>query len=151
MTDHMIGPPAPRPCASCPYRRDVPSGVWRRVEYAKLPPYDADTGSQPLALFQCHQRGVDDLRARMCSGWLATHPAEDLLSLRIAVSTGAITLETYRAALDYTTDTPVFASGAEAAAHGCREIDEPSAAALAMIDKIRRIRSDLIHGGITDE
>nr|WP_280343300.1 DUF6283 family protein [Nocardia neocaledoniensis] len=34
-----IGPPAPRPCVSCPYRRDVPSGVWDFGEYEKLRGY----------------------------------------------------------------------------------------------------------------
>lgn len=28
--------PSPRLCESCPYRRDVPSGIWDRSEYAKL-------------------------------------------------------------------------------------------------------------------
>lgn len=37
------------PCHSCPYRRDVPSGVWATEEYDKLLPYDADTASQPSA------------------------------------------------------------------------------------------------------
>ncbi|MFD7961193.1 DUF6283 family protein [Streptomyces zaomyceticus] len=40
-------PPAPRPCASCPYRRDVPSGVWSRGDYVKLPLYDGPTWTQP--------------------------------------------------------------------------------------------------------
>ena len=30
----------PKPCASCPYRCDVPSGVWHPDEYAKLEVYD---------------------------------------------------------------------------------------------------------------
>lgn len=46
--------PAPQPCASCPYRRDVPSGIWAAEEYAKLPAYDADTPFQPPHLFLCH-------------------------------------------------------------------------------------------------
>jgi hypothetical protein len=35
-----INPPAPKPCESCPYRKDVPSGVWSEGEYRKLPQYD---------------------------------------------------------------------------------------------------------------
>ncbi|MGW6728008.1 DUF6283 family protein [Nocardia sp. NPDC055029] len=31
-----MGSPAPRPCASCLNRRDVPSGVWEFGEYEKL-------------------------------------------------------------------------------------------------------------------
>lgn len=25
------------PCGTCPYRRDVPAGIWHGEEYAKLP------------------------------------------------------------------------------------------------------------------
>lgn len=28
--------PRKTPCASCPYRKDVPSGVWEASEYEKL-------------------------------------------------------------------------------------------------------------------
>lgn len=37
---------APKPCASCPYRRDVPEGVWHPEEYSKLRAYDGSTGEQ---------------------------------------------------------------------------------------------------------
>jgi hypothetical protein len=33
---------AARPCASCPYRKDVPSGIWAAHEYTKLLAYDGD-------------------------------------------------------------------------------------------------------------
>ena len=46
------------PCGSCPYRRDVPSGIWEQHEYDKLPEYDGQTWEQNPALFLCHQRGV---------------------------------------------------------------------------------------------
>ena len=78
--------PKPYPCASCPYRCDVPSGVWDEDEYLKLPDYDEATGEQPPGVFLCHQ---DD--ERVCSGWAGTHDTEDLLSLRLAVSLGAMT------------------------------------------------------------
>lgn len=41
------------PCSSCPYRRDVPSGVWHREEYEKLLQYDDST--EILPAFMCHQ------------------------------------------------------------------------------------------------
>lgn len=31
------------PCSACPYRVDVPAGVWAREEYDKLDPYDLPT------------------------------------------------------------------------------------------------------------
>jgi hypothetical protein len=48
--------PARNPCGSCPYRKDVPSGVWETLEYEKLPPYDGETFEQPFEAFFCHQQ-----------------------------------------------------------------------------------------------
>lgn len=134
----MVTGPAPRPCESCPYRRDVPSGVWSRDEYAKLLLYDAETYDQPLELFQCHQNGRDDDLARLCAGWVACHGVE-LLSLRVAVSAGRVAADV----MDYSTSVPVFGSGAEAAAHGLRDIACPSEAACDLIDKIVKVRPDV--------
>lgn len=134
--------PAPKPCDSCPYRRDVPSGVWSANEYAKLLRYDGDTAYQPIELFQCHQHGPDDPRPRVCAGWTATHGAEDLLSVRVAVSMGRLEPEVF----DYRTDVPVFESGTEAAMHGVAEIDDPPPEASAMIGKIVAKRSDVVFG-----
>jgi hypothetical protein len=41
--------PTKYPCPSCPYRKDVPSGVWAPEEYDKLPAYDNDTPSHRLS------------------------------------------------------------------------------------------------------
>lgn len=139
----VMGPPAPRPCASCPYRCDVPSGVWDAAEYAKLAEYDAETGSQPQGLFQCHQNPGGGRRARMCSGWLGTHGGENLLAVRIAAVCGSITGETVAAAFNYASPVPLFPTGQAAADHGVREIDEPSPEAQKMIGKIVRARPDI--------
>ena len=40
------------PCATCPYRRDVPAGIWHPTEYAKLAEFDESPG--PLKTFLCH-------------------------------------------------------------------------------------------------
>ena len=53
-------------CASCPYRKDVPSGIWEQSEYDKLPKYDGETWEQAGALFMCHLRD-----GCLCGGWLA--------------------------------------------------------------------------------
>ena len=140
-------PPAPRPCASCPYRKDVPSGIWDASEYEKLPRYDADAQPIPaLNLFLCHQNDRDNEQARMCGGWVATHGGDQLLAIRLAVSQGSITPETHAAVCDYRTDVPVFATGAEAAAHGIRDIDIPDSAATRAITKISARRTDLKTG-----
>jgi hypothetical protein len=142
--DKQIGPPAPRPCTSCPYRRDVPSGVWHASEYAKLPRYDAETGAQPRGLFQCHQNDSDDSRRRICAGWAGCHDGDELLALRLAVIFGRISQETAQATVNYQSPIPLFESGAEAAMHGVRGINAPDSGALQAIEKIRRVRGDII-------
>jgi hypothetical protein len=115
---------AARPCGSCPYRRDVPSGVWSETDYDKLPPYDNPFPFEPMGLFMCHQRD-----GCMCAGWLACH-GPDLMAMRL------LAREIEPAAFDYRTDVPVFASGAEAAAHGKRDIGRPGAAAQKLVAKL---------------
>lgn len=126
--------PAKHPCGSCPYRRDVPSGVWDESEYDKLPEFDKPTAQQPARVFMCHQ-GND----RLCAGWVACHDMDESLGFRIA----AIDLDedTIEAILDYTTDVPLFTSGAEAAAHGLAQLYEPPPKARKIIDKLNRKRS----------
>lgn len=123
-------PPA-SPCGSCPYRCDVPSGIWDRSEYDKLPGYDGKTWEQSPALFMCHQRD-----GRLCAGWLACHDTDHLLALRInSVDPGVF---------GYRSPVPVFGSGAEARDHGLAEIETPSAKAAKMIRGIGGLR----HGPI---
>jgi hypothetical protein len=139
-----LRPPAPRPCASCPYRRDVPAGIWASGEYAKLRDYDNDTPDQPPALFQCHQADAGSPARRVCAGWAGCHDGEDLLALRLAVIDGRIDAATYRAVADYVSPVPLFESGSEAAAHGERGIDAPDEEARRVIDKIAGTRNDLV-------
>jgi len=123
MTD--LPKPPKRPCGSCPYRRDVPSGIWDASEYEKLPQYDGEIIAQFMkggtALFMCHQQD-----GCLCGGWLQTHGADDLAALRLCAVD--------EAAYGYTSDVEVFATGAEAAAHGMAEIDAPGLEA----DKMRQ-------------
>ncbi|WP_428957875.1 DUF6283 family protein [Streptomyces sp. cg35] len=136
-------PPAKTPCAACPYRRDVPAGVWSAEDYAKLPPYDGETGAQPAGVFQCHLYDGDDERARVCGGWAGCHDGVHLLALRLALVTGGMSAADVEATVDYESPVPLFASGAEAAAHGMSGIETPGEEALAAMSKIRRTRSDL--------
>lgn len=143
--DHTpLHPPAPSPCTSCPYRTDVPSGIWDASEYEKLPLYDAETMYQPPAVFQCHQTKRDGRLCRICAGWAGCHDRNELLALRIAVSSGAISPETHQATIEYRSPVPLFASGAEAAAHGMRDIENPSEAAARAVSKILRVRTDIV-------
>lgn len=129
----MTDPAKPRktPCASCPYRRGVPSGVWDESEYQKLPAYDAETMDQPIAVFSCHQGEGD-----VCSGWLAHHDPAELLAVRLGIMQGRLD----PSCAEYSTEVPLFSSGAEAAEHGMAEIDSPDERAVKAIEKITRKR-----------
>jgi Family of unknown function (DUF6283) len=122
------------PCSSCPYRIGVPSGIWAASEYAKLAPYDLDTGGQAQAgafeLFACHQAD-----GHLCAGWTGCHDMNHNLAIRLHHAEVDIP-----AVPDYSCPVPLFSSGAEAAAHGLRDIGRPSAEARALIGKLMRLR-----------
>lgn len=123
-----------QPCAACPYRKDVASGVWAAEEYDKLPPYDAPTAEQPMAVFKCHATPEF-----ACHGWAVCHTSRgheyDLLALRL---TGIN--EIPPAAV------PLFSSGAEAAEHGRRDVARPKKHARQTMEKLKarypRLRKD---------
>jgi hypothetical protein len=125
----VSAPPKPSaaPCGSCPYRRDVPSGIWSPEEYAKLPAYDGETGEQvakgAFALFYCHQND-----GALCAGWAGCHDTDHLLALRLN--------RVDPSAFGYRSPVPLFASGQEAAEHGLAEVDAPSDAARFAIRKL---------------
>lgn len=116
----MTAAPARTPCYSCPYRRDVPSGVWSSEEYEKLPRYDAPTHDQPVGAFFCHQQD-----GRLCAGWVGCHDMEESLGLRLAVAFGHVSEVDAEAALNYESPVPLFESGAAASEHGLRDIEAP--------------------------
>jgi hypothetical protein len=124
--------PAKSPCGTCPYRRDVPSGVWDASEYAKLPPYDAPTALQPAGLFLCHQGD-----RRVCAGWAACHDTDELLALRLASATGGMSPDEVVATRNYVSPVPLFRSGREAANHGMANIDHPGPRARRATDRLR--------------
>lgn len=130
----MTTPIKRAPCASCPYRRDVPSGIWEAEEYDKILPYDNETWMQPPKLFLCHQAN-----GCLCRGWLDTH-GETLLALRLACSRGEVDPKTAGKSLDEGPAVPVFESAAEAAKHGRRSIKRPGRKARAMVSKIEQTR-----------
>ena len=128
--------PAPRPCTSCPYRQDVPSGVWEASEYDKLRAYDHETWAQPTKVFLCHQNDRGAEQSRVCSGWAGCHDTDHLLALRLA----QVPPEVAQQVIDYQSPVPLFASGSEAADHGQREIDDPSEEAVEVAKNVARRR-----------
>jgi Family of unknown function (DUF6283) len=114
----------PTPCEACPYRCDVPSGLWAAHEYEKLREYDAPTAQQPFAAFHCHASPEV-----ICSGWAQVHQnrghENELLALRIHPS-GPLPPRVVE----------LFESGNAAADHGMAEIHDPSPESLAMIARL---------------
>jgi hypothetical protein len=128
MTHKAKAKAAVTPCGSCPYRRDVPSGIWAPHEYDKLLQYDGETWEQSPAVFLCHQRN-----GRICAGWLACHDPQELLALRMDPDIDP-------SAFAYKTKVPVFSSGAQARAHGLREYKRPGARASKMMGGLLKLR-----------
>jgi hypothetical protein len=101
--------------------------VWAALEYEKLPAYDGDVVDQLMAgghgLFYCHQND-----GHLCAGWVGCHDMHNNLATRLC----KVAPETF----DYESPVPLFASGAEAAAHGLSGVEDPSPEARALIAKL---------------
>lgn len=112
-----------QPCSACPYRRDVPSGLWAAEDYDKMPPYDAPTMKQPMAAFRCH--ATPD---HLCHGWAVVHSNRghdrELLALRLLEFQGGEVIDVPASGV------PLFESGTAAAEHGKADIDRPSIKAM---------------------
>lgn len=130
--NHATVHPRKSPCASCPFRRSVASGVWDESEYSKLTGYDGDIGDQTAtAVFLCHQPDED---AAVCAGWLGHRDPADLLAVRLGLVSGHLDVD----AIEYSTTVPLFESGKAAAEHGMRDYRAPGASAVSTIEKIVR-------------
>ena len=103
--------PAKAPCGSCPYRKDVPPGVWHDDEYAKLPAYDGETFNQPPAMFMCHQQND-----RLCAGWVGCHEMSQSLALRLGLR--HLNSDIVDDIFNYVSPVPLWSSGKQAAEHG---------------------------------
>ena len=123
------------PCRFCPYRRDVPSGVWAAEEYDRLAGWDAPFAEQPPGYFGCH--ATPD---HICHGWAVVHGSNDreVLGLRVLAAITGSEIEIPPPAV------PLFSSGREAAEHGKRDILSPSIearqAAASLESKYERLR-----------
>jgi hypothetical protein len=113
-------------CTACPYRRDVPSGVWAAQEYDKLAQYDAETGEQPPGAFMCH--ATPDVH---CHGWAVVHGRQDHAHEPLAFRFAGINPD------DIPPEgVPLFSSGTEACEHGKRDIKNPSEEAKAVVERL---------------
>ena len=73
------------PCASCPYRRDAPRGLWHRSEFENLLAQDRD----PLfgAEFGCHEfNRQPKSEHRPCAGWLLDQKKRDIPSIQLRLT-----------------------------------------------------------------
>lgn len=128
---------APRPCNTCPYRRDTPPGIWAPEEYEKLARFDFDpwaAAAPELAVFRCHQQTATGVPT-VCRGWLTVHA--ETPAVRLAVAGGQVTVDQVYAAVD----DELYETGAEARDAGMAGVLEPGADAEAAIGKLvaRRI------------
>jgi hypothetical protein len=111
--------------------------LWTADEYAKLRRYDGTTAQQveagAFAAFYCHRQ-----TGELCGGWVGCHDMSESLAVRM---TRNVDVDAVR---DYVCSVPLFSSGAEAAAHGMRDIECPGQAARRKAEKLRRLlhRSD---------
>ena len=125
---------AKTPCVTCPYSRDVPSGVWAASEYAKLLAYDGSMADQAVngggPVFDCHQDN-----GKLCAGWVGCHGAINLLALRLTRITVDPDLWKYKSPVK------LFASGAAAAEHGMRAIKRPGQRARYYVTALLRKRA----------
>lgn len=133
MTSFSIKGPAKAACASCPYNRSAPSGIWVVDHYTKLLEYDRPFAAQPPSAFMCHKQD-----GRLCAGWLGCHGVESLLGIRFLMVKRLMSPDDYKALWDWKHDprVPLFASGAEAAAHGLKDIESPGDEARRKMDQL---------------
>ncbi len=115
------------PCASCPYRKDTPAGVWAAEEYRKLPAWD---NPQAFAgVFLCHHSNLGSRKA-VCRGWIEVHG--DNWQARIVAISGV----EYMEGATKPTKVPLYRSGAEACRAGLLGVKKPDAKARVVITKL---------------
>jgi hypothetical protein len=121
----------PDPCASCPYRRDTPPGVWAPEEYRKLPAWDDPMNF--AGVFLCHHSNLG-ARQAVCRGWLEVHG--DNLQARMTGNRVEFTSTAAR----FPTKVPLYKSGAQACAAGLRGVRRPNKAARRLMQKLTKAR-----------
>lgn len=75
-----------KPCEQCPWRKDVPTGVFPAQAYRESAPTSYDMAQ---STFACHMSGRD--KPATCAGFLLRH-AHNNLSVRLSECSGRINL-----------------------------------------------------------
>lgn len=75
-----------KPCEQCPWRKDVPTGVFPEQAYRESAPTSYDMAQ---STFACHMSGAEN--PATCAGFLLRH-ADNNLSVRLSLMTGRIDL-----------------------------------------------------------
>lgn len=122
------------PCASCPYRRDTPPGIWDASEYRKLPAWDTQWGGN--GVFLCHHTPLID-RKTVCRGWIVVH-GNNLQARMTAMGGVELTEENVKP-----TQAPLYDSGSQACRAGLRGVSRPKPEAKAVIQKLTKARKNL--------
>ena len=120
----------PSPSSACPYRCEVPPGVWAAEEYEKLRGFDDNT---EFGTFLCHHTPAIGQKT-VCRGWLTVHA--ESVAVRLAVARGLVT-DDERYGLVWE---PLYGSGNEAADAGLSGVAEPEEAAQRMMARLVRQR-----------
>ena len=81
-------------------------------------------------MFRCHSR-----QEQICAGWAGCHDMNESLALRMSRR------DIDPAIMDYVSPVPLFASGADAAEHGKRDLAEPGADAAQKIAQLLQVRA----------
>jgi len=130
-----------RACSSCPYRRDVPSGVWAADHYHVLKELDCrrtiklpyptkdgivmlDTPNPSPGTFHCHQSNATG-KPTVCRGWLSVERN----------SIGARLLQMDEMPTEDESDF-YYSTGTEACEAGLKGIESPSPEARALVEKL---------------
>ena len=129
---------APRGCSTCPYRRDVPPGIWEREEYEKLRMFDRDVSrmedpTPALAIFLCHQTPMTGVET-LCRGWLSTH--RDSVAVRLGVTMNKIDPDL----IPDEEESLYYSSGTEACEAGIAHVDDPPPEAVRASSKLLDLR-----------
>jgi hypothetical protein len=70
------------PCGSCPYRKDVPAGLWHRAEFENLLRHDANEFAG--STFGCHEgRNKPRDEQDTCIGWLLDQRSRGYPSIQL--------------------------------------------------------------------
>ena len=125
-------------CASCPYRRDTPSGIWQAEEYEKLRAFDQEVTQleDPLSVFLCHQSEVTG-RETICRGWLSVH--RDSIAVRVLKIKGAVRCDQ----VPREAEPLYYATGTEACEAGLAGVEQPSREARHKTETLERQRANL--------